>query len=186
MAYQKKSFINKYTRDDETFEKIQAPSIPICVPTNTIRIHPDRHRVVKLLVRLIDNNWYLVNPDLAEKRHIPKVTVAQLFEGIDDKGNTFVLPLTNPISGCESWHDTLADVIKESRKHWVRIDRNKHDCEFIPHHTNQKLPAPHWPDHDFDDVIERAFKNRVINTDADIEKYQPRKKTNINVIEGDD
>ncbi len=188
MTFKKKKFnLNNYIIEDDEFQFIQKPIVPVCLPRAPFRIHPDTERMVKVLIynhkTEEENKWYLVNPQAVRKFQINGLWQAELYEGIDEDGRIFILPSTLSDQGYESYQETMETAILAARKQWSILKTFKEDRIHTVRPAKRKIAAPVWPDHDFCDVIELAFNDRVINTYEEAEMIFPKKKSSRVIIE---
>ena len=177
----KKFNLNNFLLDDDDLPHIQKSIIPVCLPKTAFRIHPDTERVATVLLHLIDNRWHLVNPNAVKNFTVTGLWKAELYEGIDKEGNTFIMPST-----VGSYRDSMDVVIRSARKQWVKIETFKDVQEHIATPISTRLPAPSWPEHTLEAVLELAFNDRIINTYEDAAKIFEKKKSHRKIVEGDD
>lgn len=181
----KKTFsLDHYLIDEEDYNQAITPEIPVCIPRVPFRIHPNIDRVAHVFICLINNRWHLVSTELAKCYRIPKLWQAQLFEGIDHEGNTFIVPLTRSTLENESWHDSLDIAINRARKQWMTIETSHEDKIHLGVPAITKLSNPCWPEHDFADVLELAFKDRSIDNHAEADRLFSKRRQ-AEVIEDD-
>ena len=164
--------LNNYLLDEDDLPHIQKPIIPVCLPKTPFRIHPDTERVATVLIHLIDKRWHLLNPQAVKTFAVPNLWKADLLEGIDKDGNTFILPST-----MGSYRESMETVIRAARKQWVKMETIRDIQAHILTPIRTAISDPDWPEHPFDEVIEIAFRDRLINTYEDAAKLFEKKRS---------
>lgn len=177
----KKFNLNNFLLDDDDLSHIQKPIIPVCKPNIEFRIHPDTERVATVLLYLVGKTWYLVNPNAVKNFTTNKLDVAELYEGIDKYGNSFLMPST-----VGNYRESMNIVVRTARKQWVKVETFTDVQEHIATPISTRLRDPSWPEHTLEEVTEWAFRDRIINTYEDAAKIFEKKKSHRKIIEGDD
>jgi hypothetical protein len=87
---------------------------------------------------------------------------------IDRQNNVSLVPIPLPDeSGNRNhWHEVLAQAVEASKKQWVRISPNMQAGTYNVYEADAKLPEPEWPNHDIDELLQVAFRGKII-TDVD-------------------
>ena len=144
------------------------PDIPVCIPRTAFRIHPHKSHMHKgVVLKRSDDNWYLIHPDVVREGRLSGLWLAALYEGVKSNGASFVLPLTDARPGREDRYDSMKEAIDEARQGWVTIESvADQDCWVITPQSSRKLQSqePKWFDGEFSELIETAFRGRVIRT----------------------
>lgn len=101
---------------------------------------------------------------------IPQLWRADLYEGITPDGQRFLLPVTQPLqANRNTYHETLSDAVKLARKKWITVESDKdHKCFNVSCEKAMKTEPDNWPECDFVDVLEKAFRGRIICTSKDV------------------
>jgi len=151
----------------------RAPSVQVYIPKTAFRIHPDRSRsIANVYLSRAGDKWWLVDAELVEERssHIPGLWRADLYEGSTQDGQSFLLPVTQPLQASRNtYHETLTDAVKLARKKWVTVESDKvNQCFDVSCAKSMKAEPDGWSDCDFVDVLEAAFRGRIICTDMDV------------------
>ena len=151
------------------------PQVSVCIPKTAFRIHVDpKRRIDNVYIARIDGQWHLVESSVRAtllQRGIV-VTIASLYEGYKANGQSFILPVTynkNP----EIWQNSAIKMVKQARKSWVRRvadDVNKQHVTYIEGGIGV---TPEWAD-DFNDLIEQAFYDRLIDDQHSLLKNKLR------------
>ncbi len=91
---------------------------------------------------------------------------AALHVAIDRQNNLFLIPV--PLPGQDGrrnpWHQSLAEVVANAEKKWVRSVANKAVGAYDILIAEAKLPDPEWPELNFEQILEIAFRDRIINS----------------------
>lgn len=92
------------------------------------------------------------------------VRAVELHAAIDRQNNVFLIPipLPGPNGARNPWHESLAQAVGRSKSVWVRISANKELGGYDIFEATAKLPDPVWPDISMDELLEVAFKGRII------------------------
>ena len=173
--------LNNFLLDDNDLPHIQKSFIPVCLPKTAFRIHPDPERVATVLIYLIDNRWHLVNPQAVKNLKASGLWKADLYEGIDEDGAAFIMPSTEG-----NYRKSMDVVVRSARKQFVMMETFKKDQVHIATPISPRLPAPSWPEHTLEEVIELAFRDHIINTYEDAAKILEKKKSHRTIVEEDD
>lgn len=89
---------------------------------------------------------------------------AQLHTAIDRRNNIFLIavPLPGPDGRRNPWHQSLAEVVSMAEGKWVRSVANMAVGGYDMLVAADNLADPEWPDIGFKDLVEIAFRDRVI------------------------
>lgn len=103
------------------------------------------------------------------------VRPVELHAVIDRQNNVFLVPIPLPGSNGvrNPWHESLAQAVERSKSVWLRISANKELGGYEIFEATSKLPDPVWPDISLDELLDVAFKGRII-TDLDHPIVQER------------
>ena len=152
----------------------RVPGVQVYIPKTAFRIHPDRSRsIINVYLSRTSDKWWLIDAELVEEGHsqIPGLWRADLYEGVTTEGQPFLLPpVTQPLQANKNtYHETLTDAVKLARKKWITVELNKaHQCFDVSCEKAMKAEPDGWSDCDFSDVLEEAFRGRIICTDKDV------------------
>jgi len=91
---------------------------------------------------------------------------AMLHTAIDRRNNVFLIPvpLPGPDGRRNPWHQSLAEVVAEAENKWVRSVANKHVGGYDMLVAEKDLPEPEWPDMTFQELVQIAFRERLIQS----------------------
>jgi hypothetical protein len=158
--------------DDIEVEKILT-TVPVRKPGRNefFRVHPGNEFVIDGYVleheSEMDRTVYWVAPDLraALLDHLRKV---RLFTCIDKRSNVYLWPAKLPTAdgsmSARSWYQSALRAAEEAKKLWVKVTGNKPLGAYDIAVARGHLGDPQWPDHTFQELIELAFRDKVIDT----------------------
>jgi hypothetical protein len=158
--------------NDIEVEKILT-TVPVRKPARNefFRVHPGNEFVIDGYVleheSEMDRTVYWVAPDLraALIDHLRKV---RLFTCIDKRSNVYLWPAKLPTAdgsmSARSWYQSALRAAEEAKKLWVKVMGNKSLGAYDIAVARGDLGDPQWPDHTFQELIELAFRDKVIDT----------------------
>ena len=108
---------------------------------------------------------YLVSAEVASALG-DQVRPVELHAAIDRQNNPFLIPipLPGPNGVRNRWHESLAQAVERAKSVWLRISANKDLGGYDIYEATAKLPDPVWPDTTMDELLEVAFKGRIITS----------------------
>ena len=117
---------------------------------------------------------YVVSPEVASVLG-DLVRSVELYPVIDRQNNPSLIsiPLPGPNGTRNPWHESLAQAVERAKSVWLRISANKDLGGYDIYEATAKLPDPVWPDTTMDELLETAFRGRII-TDPDHPVVQDR------------
>lgn len=129
-------------------------------------IHPDpSHRVAVFLIEDKENNdYYLVMPDIANQvpgDYVVKILVMYITRG----GSVGLWPVKAPTEEgkLDSWNESATNIVNEHSEKWIRLRSNRslgaYDCVI----AKGEIPDPDWPEITYEEVVEKAFKGKIID-----------------------
>jgi hypothetical protein len=94
------------------------------------------------------------------------VRAVELYTAIDRQNNVFFIPipLPGPNGVRNPWHESLLQAVMRAKLVWLRITANKDLGEYEIFEATAKLPEPIWPDITMDELLEIAFRGRIIKS----------------------
>ena len=106
---------------------------------------------------------YLVSAEVASALG-DQVRAVELHAAIDRQNNPFLIPipLPGPNGVRNRWHESLAQAVERAKVVWLRISANKDLGGYDIYEATAKLPDPVWPDITMDELLEIAFRGRII------------------------
>jgi UDP-3-O-acyl-N-acetylglucosamine deacetylase len=135
------------------------------------RVHPSDDYAVDSYVLEhesdLDRTTYWVAPGVRVElvEHLRKV---RLYTCIDKRSNVFLWPAKLPIvdgsASARSWYLSGLRAAEEAKRLWVKIVGNKVIGAYDIVVARGDLGDPQWPDHTFAELIELAFRDRLIDS----------------------
>ncbi|MDO6384700.1 hypothetical protein [Uliginosibacterium sp. 31-12] len=108
---------------------------------------------------------YAVSAEVAAR--IPdQVRNVELRLAVTAQGAPYLVPI--PHSGADGrqnpWHLSLARAMALAKGRWIRLSANQLRGAYDVFEALGELPEPQWPTESFDELVELAFKDRVITS----------------------
>ena len=146
--------------------KKQLSTVPVRKPNKTqwVRVHPEKKMDAKLLkYGEKDEDLYLVEPELqAEVGQLARAH--RLVLAIDRQGDPFLWPIVLPDENCRlNWHLSALEAAQNAELEWTRIQSNMNIGAYDIFTAEGNLKEPEWPELSLDEILDIAFKNKIIN-----------------------
>jgi hypothetical protein len=116
-----------------------------------------------ILERPQESETFLLVPEVVQV--IPElVRPVVLHTAIDRTNNVFLIPvpLPGPDGRRNPWHDSLAQIVAKAETRWLRGVANMALGAYDMLVAQGNLDEPEWPDLSLRDLLEIAFRDRVI------------------------
>ena len=157
---------------DSSIFQATANDCRVCIPKDYFSIHPDEDRcLLDVYLCRAGDQWWLITASIIEQDHLqlPNLWRANLFEGMMQNDQRFILPVTFFSGGYPTtWSESWDAIIPKARRHWIKTQSDKEQgCFEITHQRKHSATSINWPDDDFGALIHRAFRGRLITTRAD-------------------
>ena len=144
-------------------------TVPVRKPgrQDFVRVHPDPgYRLTPAAIIEVkeDREVYLVIPDMAQA--LPgEFSTATLFTAISRQGTLFLWPvkLPRPDGRQNEWHRSAAEGAERAMEKWVRVTSSMALGAYEIFEASGELPEPVWPDYSFRQILEIAFRDRVVD-----------------------
>jgi hypothetical protein len=144
-------------------------TVPIKRPNRQefIRVHPDEDK--RLLAALItleeDRETFLVLPTFVQQVDPQMYAIHTLFLAVNRSKTPFLWPVKTPgQSGkISNWHLSALDGAEAAMKCWVRVSSNKDLGAYEIVEAKHQVGEPEWPKKSFLEIINIAFRNRIIS-----------------------
>ena len=142
-------------------------TVPVGKPSKDrfFRTHPSPSWVFPtwVLENQVSVETYLVSTEVASVLGNLARPV-ELYAAIDRQNNPFLIPipLPGPNGVRNPWHESLAQAGERAKVVWLRISANKDLGGYDIYEATAKLPDPVWPDITMDELLEIAFRGRII------------------------
>ena len=144
-------------------------TVPVGRPSKDrfFRTHPSPSWVFPawILENKASGETYLVSAEVASALG-DQVRPVELHAAIDRQNNPFLIPipLPGPNGVRNRWHESLAQAAERAKSVWLRISANKDLGGYDIYEATAKLPDPVWPETSMDELLEVAFKGRIITS----------------------
>lgn len=146
-------------------------TVPIRKPSKEwwVQVHPDESYCVETAVIELkeEREIYLVDPELwrplsAETTFGPRA----FFTAINRQGVVFLWPikLPDPDGKYNEWNRSALEAANRARGKWIRVMSNMSLGAYEVYDMEADIPGPQWPDKSFKELLETAFKDRLIDT----------------------
>jgi len=144
-------------------------TVPVGKPSKDrfFRTHPSPSWVFPtwILENKVAGETYLASTEVASVLGSLARPV-ELYAAIDRQNNPFLIPipLPGPNGVRNPWHESLAQAVERAKVIWLRISANKDLGGYDIYEATAKLPDPVWPDITMDELLEIAFRGRIITS----------------------
>jgi hypothetical protein len=142
-------------------------NVPVGKPKKPqfFRAHPDYHMTVSVMIleQKESRETYVVLPSVAQELS-ELVRPVQLCTAIDRQNNVFMIPVPLPGEGGSRnpWHESLAQAVEHAKSKWLRISANMSMGAYDVYVAEGVLPDPEWPEHSVDEIVQVAFRGKII------------------------
>jgi hypothetical protein len=153
---------------DVDVEKILS-AVPVRRPNRNefFRVHPEFVTNTLVLERQdgLDRETYLVQRDMQDlvAHELRRV---RLFVVINKRGTVFLWPAKLPREDNDAgrrWAETALQAAEQAKTLWVKMHGSRDLGGYEIFRAKGDLGEPQWPDKSFRDLIEIAFRHRLIN-----------------------
>lgn len=142
--------------------------VPVRKPTRDefFRVHPDPHMslVSTVYVDKAERETYFVTPAmrgtlLGETKPV-LLTVAVTTQGV-----VMIFPVNLPVDGrTNAWNDTARQAVELAKTEWVRMAADMRLGGNRIYKAEGELSDPEWPEQSLSELLEIAFRGRIIDT----------------------
>jgi hypothetical protein len=144
-------------------------TVPVRKPNRQdfVRVHPDpayRLTPVAIIEVKEDREVYLVTQEMALT--LPgEFSTATLYLAINRQGVLFLwtVKLPGPDGKHNEWHRSAAEGAERAMTKWVRVTSNMSLGAYEILEASGELPEPAWPDYTFPEILEIAFRGRIVD-----------------------
>jgi hypothetical protein len=132
-----------------------------------VRVHPDpSYRLTPAAIIEVkdDREVYLVTPNMAQA--LPgEFSTVTLFTAISRQGTLFLwqVKLPSPDGRQNEWHRSAAEGAERAMGKWVRVTSSTALGAYEIFEASGELPEPVWPEHSFRQILEIAFRDRIVD-----------------------
>jgi hypothetical protein len=151
--------------------KKQILTVPVRKPSSQefVRVHPgaeyrENFAVLTLKDERVEDEIYLVTKDLVPEL-VGEIYSVTMFTAINRQGTPFLWPtrLPPPDGKDLDWWRTGREAAALAMKHWVRVKSNTNLCAYDVFIAESAIAEPEWPALSFWDLVQIAFRNRLID-----------------------
>ena len=149
--------------------KKEIVTVPVRKPNrhSFIRVHPDESmRLSTATVEFKDEReLYLIASGLWDALREEAVPT-QLYVSVDRHGVVFLwhCRLPNEHGRIDSWNNSVPEIAEMAVERWLRVVPNHALGAYEPYVATSDLPDPEWPDLNLEQLLERAFRERFIES----------------------
>jgi len=141
-------------------------TVPVRKPNKTqfVRVHP-ANKMDTMLLRYGDNgeDLYLIDPDVMQQVE-DLAKQYRLMEAIDRQNNVFIWPVALPDESRPlNWHLSALEAAGNAELEWTRMQANMALRAYDVFYAEGILDEPEWPVLSMDELLEIAFKNKIID-----------------------
>ncbi len=141
-------------------------TVPVRKPSKTqwFQIHPE-YKLDVLLLKYGDrgDDYYLIEPSLADQL----IDLAQAFKlvvAVDRQGVVFVWPLRLPdAERALAWHLSALEAASHAEVQWTQMKANMGLGAYEFSAASGITDEPKWPKMLMNEILEIAFKNKIID-----------------------
>lgn len=144
--------------------------VPVRKPTKQeyFRVHPGEEMALPTMVleEKDSKEVYLVDPSMYP--HLEgDMTPALLTTTITRQGAVSIWPvkIAGDSSMVSGWQDTSRQAAEIGKGRWVRMAADMALGAYRVHVAQGDLPEPKWPDRSFSELLEVAFRGKVIDSE---------------------
>lgn len=146
--------------------------VPVAKPPKSafVRIHPggESSTILNLLdaSKLGADGMYAVGPEVAPViGDHTRLTQIRLAVTSQSAPYLVPIPLAGPDGRQNPWHVSLARAMEMAESRWIRISANMLRGGYDVFEAIGQLPAPQWPTESFEELLEIAFRGRLITSE---------------------
>ena len=142
-------------------------TVPVGKPNRQdfVRVHPDASRRIQVAIIDYERDFYLLVPEVAAA--LPnEFKAVTLYTAINRQGTVrlWPVPLPSPDGRQNIWHTSHAEAAETAQRTWVRVSANMSLGAYDVYQAAGTIPDPEWPDLPFSEILEIAFRGRILRT----------------------
>jgi hypothetical protein len=129
-----------------------------------VRVHPDTgYHFNAGLLEIEGEETYFVDPSLHSELS-DDLVFRTLFLTTNRQHVSFLWPvkLPGPDGRIDDWNKTARTGAELATKKWVKVASNRDAGAYDVYEAEAELPEPQWPGESFEQLLEVAFRNRII------------------------
>ncbi len=131
-----------------------------------VRVHSsEEYQIVIYILELEeDGNTYLIESDMKDYL-AGEIGLRKLVTAISRDNEIFLWPLKLGQNGkYNSWNTSALEAAERAKEKWTRLSSNQQEGLYDTHTAIGSLPEPRWPNMQFNEILDIAFRNKIINT----------------------
>jgi len=146
--------------------KKKLTTVPVRKPGRTqwVRVHPEK-KMDTMLLKYGESgeDLYLVEPELQDE--VEQLAKAyRLILAIDRQGDPFFWPVALPDESRPlNWHLSALEAAENAELEWTRIQANMNIGAYEIFVAQGDLEEPEWPELSMYELLDIAFKNKIID-----------------------
>jgi hypothetical protein len=141
--------------------------IPVRKPSRHefIRVHPEYILDTTVFADKEERESYLVAPRMRGEL-VGEARPVLLVPTISRQSALFIWPVPLPSEDGRrnAWTDTAQEAMRLAQEHWVRLMPDMGLGAYRIYRAEGRLSDPVWPDKPFEELLEIAFRDRVIDS----------------------
>jgi CO/xanthine dehydrogenase FAD-binding subunit len=144
--------------------------VPVRKPNRTdfFRVHPDPDMslVTAVFLDKEENQCFFVTPKMRDAM-LGEVRPVLLLTTITRQGVVMIWPMRIAVDGArrDAWAETSAEAAELSKRKWIRMPADKGLGGYRIYEAQGELSEPVWPDKTLQQLLEIAFRDRVIDSE---------------------
>lgn len=149
--------------------KKRLTTVPVGKPNNQDFVRTNSNPAYALVPAAIielkeDREVYLVRPDIARQLS-GEFRVVKLFTTINRQNvlRLWPVPLPDADGRHNDWHRSAMEAAEQAMNVWVRVKANKALGAYEILEATGDLREPEWPDIPFQEILEIAFRGRIVD-----------------------
>lgn len=136
-------------------------------PQDFVRVHPDPkyHTIIAVIELKDDRESYLLMPEIAQQLPGECVSVV-CYTTINRQGVVHLWLARLPASDgrINEWHRSAMEAAERAMTRWVRVKANMSLGAYEVFEAASSIPDPTWPEYSFHQLLEIAFRGRLIKS----------------------
>ena len=144
--------------------------VPVRKPNrhDFFRVHPDPDMslVTAVFFDKEENECYLVLPEMRDAL-LGEIKPVVLQLTITEQGSVMIWPMRIPTDGArrDNWAASSAEAAELARKKWIRMPADMGLGGYRIYEAQGELSEPIWPDKSLQELLEVAFRDRIIDSE---------------------
>ncbi len=152
-------------------EMLSAVSVRKPPAEEYIRVHPNREMTISVALHEsregYTSEYYIIMPKmLSTLNSLRGAFYAQLYVTVTRSGNTMLWPVKLPTGGAGNpWYESALHGAELAKANWIRIFADAGQKQYRVMKALSDIDGPKFPGKPMNELLEIAFKNRVIDND---------------------